>query len=55
MARKRVLVVDDLTPMVAGLLRESFDVVGSYRVDGRNMESSKGLHKDKPGLRPLLC
>ena len=28
MTRKRVLVVDDLTPVVAALLRESFDVVG---------------------------
>jgi DNA-binding NarL/FixJ family response regulator len=28
MARKRVLVVDDLTPVMAALLRESFDVVG---------------------------
>jgi DNA-binding NarL/FixJ family response regulator len=28
MARKRVLVADDLTPVVAALLRESFDVVG---------------------------
>ncbi len=28
MDRKRVLVVDDLTPVVAALLRESFDVVG---------------------------
>ena len=27
MARKRVLVVDDLTPVVTALLRESFDVV----------------------------
>jgi two-component system response regulator NreC len=28
MARKRVLVVDDLTPVMTALLRESFDVVG---------------------------
>jgi DNA-binding NarL/FixJ family response regulator len=28
MARKRVLVADDLTPVMAALLRESFDVVG---------------------------
>jgi DNA-binding NarL/FixJ family response regulator len=28
MARKRVLVADDLTPEMAALLRESFDVVG---------------------------
>ena len=28
MDRKRVLVVDDLTPVMTALLRESFDVVG---------------------------
>jgi DNA-binding NarL/FixJ family response regulator len=28
MTRKRVLVMDNLTPVVAALLRESFDVVG---------------------------
>jgi DNA-binding NarL/FixJ family response regulator len=34
MARKRVLVVDDLTPVVTALLRESFDVVDMVS-DGR--------------------
>jgi hypothetical protein len=31
MARKRVLVVDDLTPVMTALLRESFDVIGILR------------------------
>ena len=46
MARKRVLVVDDLTPVVTALLRESFDVVGMVS-DGRAaLESTLKLSPD---------
>ena len=46
MARKRVLVVDDLTPVVTELLRESFDVVNMVS-DGRAaLESTLKLSPD---------
>jgi len=46
MARKRVLVVDDLTPVVTTLLRESFDVVDMVS-DGRAaLESALKLSPD---------
>jgi DNA-binding NarL/FixJ family response regulator len=46
MARKRVLVVDDLTPVVTALLRESFDVVDMVS-DGRAaLESTLKLSPD---------
>jgi DNA-binding NarL/FixJ family response regulator len=46
MTLKRVLVVDDLTPVVAALLRESFDVVGMVS-DGRAaLESTLKLSPD---------
>ena len=46
MARKRVLVVDDLTPVVTTLLRESFDVVDMVS-DGRAaLESTLKLSPD---------
>jgi DNA-binding NarL/FixJ family response regulator len=46
MARKRVLVVDDLTPVVTTLLRESFDVVDMV-TDGRAaLESTLKLSPD---------
>ena len=46
MARKRVLVVADLTPLVTALLRESFDVVDMVS-DGRAaLESTLKLSPD---------
>ena len=46
MARKRVLVVDDLTPVVTALLHESFDVVDMVS-DGRAaLESTLKLSPD---------
>ena len=46
MARKRVLVVDDLTPVVTARLRESFDVVDMVS-DGRAaLESTLKLLPD---------
>ena len=46
MARKRVLVADDLTPVVTALLRESFDVVDMVS-DGRAaLESTLKLSPD---------
>ena len=42
MARKRVLVVDDLTPVVTALLCESFDVVDMVS-DGRAALEAKAL------------
>jgi DNA-binding NarL/FixJ family response regulator len=46
MARKRVLVVDDLNPVVTALLRESFDVVDMVS-DGRAaLESTVKLSPD---------
>jgi DNA-binding NarL/FixJ family response regulator len=50
MTRKRVLVADDLAPVlstVAGLLRESFDIVGMCS-DGR--EALKAILKLEPEL-----
>jgi DNA-binding NarL/FixJ family response regulator len=46
MTRKRVLVVDDLTPVVAGLLRESFDVVGMISNGQAALESTLKLSPD---------
>jgi hypothetical protein len=40
MTRKRVLVADDLTPVVAALLRESFDVVGMVSDGQAALEST---------------
>jgi DNA-binding NarL/FixJ family response regulator len=46
MTRKRVLVVDDLTPVVAALLRESFDVVGMLSDGHAALESTLKLSPD---------
>jgi CheY-like chemotaxis protein len=46
MTRKRVLVVDDLTPVVAALLRESFDVVGMVSDGHAALESTLKLSPD---------
>jgi DNA-binding NarL/FixJ family response regulator len=46
MARKRVLVADDLTPEVAALLRESFDVVGMVSDGQGSLESTLKLSPD---------
>ena len=46
MARKRVLVVDDLTPVVTALLRESFDVVGMVSDGQAALESTLKLSPD---------
>jgi CheY-like chemotaxis protein len=46
MARKRVLVVDDLTPVVIALLRESFDVVGMVSDGQAALESTLKLSPD---------
>jgi DNA-binding NarL/FixJ family response regulator len=43
MARKRVLVVDDLTPVVTAQLRESFDVVGMVSDGQAALESTLKL------------
>jgi len=46
MARRRVLVVDDLAPVVAALLRESFDVVGMVSDGQAALESTLKLSPD---------
>jgi DNA-binding NarL/FixJ family response regulator len=46
MARKRVLVVDDLTSVVTALLRESFDVVGIVSDGQAALESTLKLSPD---------
>ena len=46
MARKRVLVVDDLTPAVTAQLRESFDVVGMVSDGQAALESTLKLSPD---------
>jgi two-component system response regulator NreC len=46
MTRKRVLVVDDLTPVVAALLGESFDVVGMVSGGQAALESTLKLSPD---------
>jgi DNA-binding NarL/FixJ family response regulator len=46
MARKRVLVVDDLTPVVTAQLRESFDVVGMVSDGQAALESTLKLSPD---------
>ena len=46
MTRKRVLVVDDLTPAVAALLRESFDVVGMVSEGHAALELTLKLSPD---------
>jgi len=46
MARKRVLVVDDLTPVMTALLRESFDVVGIVSDGQAALESTLKLSPD---------
>src|SRR5260370_34114488 len=46
MARKRVLVVDDLTPVMTALLRESFDVVGIVSDGQAALESTLKLLPD---------
>ena len=46
MARKRVLVVDDLTPVVTAQLRESFDVVGTVSGGQAALESTLKLSPD---------
>ena len=46
MTRKRVLVVDDLTPVVAALLRESFNVVGMVSDGQAALESTLKLSPD---------
>jgi DNA-binding NarL/FixJ family response regulator len=46
MARKRVLVVDDLTPVMTALLRESFDVVGIVSDGQAALESALKLLPD---------
>src|SRR5260370_15984859 len=46
MARKRVLVVDDLTPVMTALLRESFDVVGIVSDSQAALESTLKLSPD---------
>jgi DNA-binding NarL/FixJ family response regulator len=45
-ARKRVLVVDDLTPVMTALLRESFDVVGIVSDSQAALESTLKLSPD---------
>jgi DNA-binding NarL/FixJ family response regulator len=45
-ARKRVLVVDDLTPVMTALLRESFDVVGIVSDSQAGLESTLKLSPD---------
>lgn len=46
MTRKRVLVVDDPTPVVTALLRESFDVVGVVSDGQTALESALNLSPD---------
>jgi len=46
MARKRVLAVDDLTPVVTAQLRESFDVVGMVSDGQAALESTLKLSPD---------
>ena len=46
MTRKRVLVMDNLTPVVAALLRESFDVVGMASDGQAALESTLKLSPD---------
>jgi DNA-binding NarL/FixJ family response regulator len=46
MARKRVLVVDDLTPVVTAQLRESFEVVGMVSDGQAALESTLKLSPD---------
>lgn len=46
MTRKRVLVAADLTPVVAALLRESFDVVGMVSDGQAALESTLKLSPD---------
>jgi DNA-binding NarL/FixJ family response regulator len=46
MARKRVLVVDDPTPVMTALLRESFDVVGILSDSQAALESTLKLSPD---------
>jgi DNA-binding NarL/FixJ family response regulator len=46
MARKRVLVADDLTPVAAALLRESFDVAGIVSDGQAALESTLKLAPD---------
>jgi DNA-binding NarL/FixJ family response regulator len=49
MTRKRVLVADDLTPVLstaAALLRESFDVVGTVSDGGAALEATLKLKPD---------
>ena len=46
MARKRVLVVDDLSPVVTAQLRESFDVVGMVSDGQAALESTLKLSPD---------
>ena len=46
MARKRVLVVDDLTPVVTAQLRETFDVVGMVSDGQAALESTLKLSPD---------
>ena len=46
MARKRVLVVDDLTPVMTARLRESFDVVGIVSDSQAALESTLKLSPD---------
>jgi CheY-like chemotaxis protein len=46
MARKRVLVVDDLTPVMTAMLRESFDVVGIVSDGQAALESTLKLSPD---------
>ena len=46
MTRKRVLVVDDLTPVVIALLCESFDVVGVVSDGQAALESTLKLSPD---------
>ena len=46
MTRKRVLVMDNLTPVVAALLRESFDVVGLVSDGQAALESTLKLSPD---------
>jgi DNA-binding NarL/FixJ family response regulator len=46
MARKRVLVVDDLTPVMTARLHESFDVVGIVSDSQAALESTLKLSPD---------
>src|SRR5271169_2998521 len=46
MTRKRVLVMDNLTPVVAALLRESFDVIGMVSDGQAALESTLKLSPD---------